>query len=271
MRRLSALLAAVLALVAVPGANAAAAAARGGTAGAFSFRASLDDQRLDLSSSSDPVLIRPGRESTLTLDLRNRTDAPVVVRQVRLRGQAFAVTLVSYDVLIQARVPARSQVSVDVPVDFADLDKQVEGLLPASLSLVDPQGDTLAAQDFTMDVRGQALSLMGVFTLVVAIATVLSIVAIWIAVLRRRLPRNRWRRALRIGVTGAGVGVVLTLLLAELRLVAPSGSVWIPIVLVPTLAAFALGYLSPGPLAIEEEEGEDVEDWMRRATLVRQN
>jgi len=267
VRRLPALLAIALALIAVPGAT----AARAGAADAFSFTASLDDQRLDLSSSSDPVLIRPGRESTLTLDLRNRTDAPIVVRQVRLRGQAFAVTLVSYDVLIQARVPARSAVSVDVPVDFADLDKQVEGLLPASLSLVNPQGDTLASQDFTMDVRGQALSLMGVFTLVVAIATVLSIIAIWIAVLRRRLPRNRWRRALRIGVTGAGVGVVLTLLLAELRLVAPSGSVWIPIVLVPTLAAFALGYLSPGPLAIEEEEDEEVEDWMRRATLVRQN
>ena len=122
-----------------------------------------------------------------------------------------------------------------------------------------------------MDVRGQALSLMGLFTLVVAIATVLSIIAIWVAVLRRRLPRNRWRRALRIGVAGAGVGVVLTLLLAELRLVAPSGSVWIPTVLVPTLAACALGYLSPGPLAIEEEEEEEVEDWMRRATLVRQS
>ena len=267
MRWLLALLATTLALVAVPGPAAAAA----GGAGTFSFTASLDDQRLDLSSSSDPVLIQTGRESTLSLDLRNGTDAPVVVRQVQLRGQAFAVTLVSYDVLIQARVPARSEVSVDVPVDFGDLDEQVVGLFPASLSLAEPNGHTLATQDFTMDVRGQALSLMGVFTIVVAIATVLSIIAIWVAVLRRRLPPNRWRRALRIGVTGAGVGVVLTLVLAELRLVAPSGSVWIPIVLVPTLAACALGYLSPGPLAIEEEEEEEVEDWMRRATLVRQN
>jgi hypothetical protein len=267
VRWLAVLLAAALPFMAVPG----RAAAGGSGAGAFSFMASLDDQRLDLSSSSDPVVISPGRESTLTLDLRNQTDAPVIVRQVRLRGQAFAVTLVSYDVLIQARVPARSRVNVDVPVDFGDLDKQVVGLFPASLSLVDPQGDTLASQDFTMDVRGQALSLMGVFTIVVAIATVLSIIAIWVAVLRRRLPRSRWRRALRIGVTGAGVGVVLTLLLDELRLVAPSGSVWIPIVLVPTLAAFALGYLSPGPLAIEDEEEEEVEDWMRRATLVRQS
>jgi hypothetical protein len=267
VKRLSALVALSLAVLAALG-----PAAAGGGPGVFSFTASLDGQRLDLSSSSDPVLIVPGRESTLTLELRNDTDSPVVVRQVQLRGQAFAVTLVSYDVLIQARVPARSDVTVDVPVDFGDLEEQVVGLLPASITLEDPNGNGLATQDFTMDVRGNALSLMGLFTLVVAIATGASIVAIWIAVLRRRLPRSRWRRAVRIGVTGAGVGVLLTLLLAELRLVAPSGRVWIPIVLVPTLAACALGYLSPGPLAIEEEEeDEEVQDWMRRPTMVSQS
>jgi len=261
----------VPALLAIAVVSMAVPSPTGAAEGAFSFRASFDNQRLDLSSSSDPVLIVPGRESTLALELHNGTDSPIVVRQVQLRGKAFEVSLVSYNVLIQARVPAHSNVNVDVPVDFGDLDTQVTGLFPASMALLDPGGSQLATQDFTMDVRGNALSLMGLFTLVVAIATVLSFIAIWVAVLRRRLPRNRWRRALRIGVTGAGVGVVLTLLLAELRLVAPSGSVWIPIVLVPTLAACALGYFSPGPLAIEEEEEQEEEDWMRRATLVRQN
>jgi hypothetical protein len=241
-------------------------AAAAGSDGGFSFTASLDGQRLDLSTSSDPVLIDPGKESTLTLELRNGTDSPVVVRQVQMRAQAFEVTLVSYDVLIQARVPSQRDVTVDVPIDFGDLDDQVTGLFPASLILVDPERQTLASQDFTLDVRGRAFSLMGVFTFLVAIATGLSVLAIWLAVLRRRLPPNRWRRALRIGVTGAGIGVVLTLLLAELRLVAPSGSVWIPVVLVPTVAASALGYLSPGPLAIEEEP--EIADWMRRETAV---
>lgn len=258
---------AVLALVVgVLGAPSPAAAR--GSDGTFSFTASLDDQRLDLSSSSDPVLIRPGQESTLTLELRNRTDSPVIVRQVQLRGRAFEVTLVTYDVLIQARVDARDTEEVDIPMDFGDLDDQVTGLFPASMTLVDPDRNDLARQGFTLDVRGRAFSLMGLVTMVVAVATGLSILAIWLAVLRRRLPPSRWRRALRIGVTGAGAGVVLTLLLAQLRLVAPSGAVWIPIVLVPTLAACALGYLSPGPLAIEEEH--DVEDWMRRATVVSQ-
>ena len=263
MRRLLPLLALVaVALLATPG-----PAAAGGSDDGFSFTASLDDQRLDLSSSSDPVRINTGRESTLTLELRNATDSPTVVRQVQLRGTAFGVTLVSYDVLIQARVPARSDITVDVPIDFGDLDDQVTGLLPASLRLADPERNELVAQDFTMDVRGRALSLMGVFTIIVALGTALSFVAIWAAVLRRRLPLSRWRRGLRFGITGAGVGVSLTLLLSELRLVAPSGSVWIPIVLLPTLGAFALGFLSPGPLAIEEEQG--IEAWMRRAAVAQ--
>jgi hypothetical protein len=251
-----------VALLATPGPVAA-----GSPDDDLSFTASLDDQRLDLSSSSDPVRINTGRESTLTLELRNATDSPAVVRQVQLRGTAFGVTLVSYDVLIQASVPARRDVTVDVPIDFGDLDDQVTGLLPASLHLVDPERNEVATQDFTMDVRGRAMSLMGVFTIIVALGTALSFVAIWAAVLRRRLPPSRWRRGLRFGITGAGVGVSLTLLLSELRLVAPSGSVWIPIVLLPTVGAFALGFLSPGPLAIEEEQG--IEAWMKRATVVR--
>ena len=240
--------------------------AAAGTEDEFGFEATLDGQRIDLSTSSDPIVISPGQESTLTLDLVNNTAEEVVVRQVQIRGGAFEVTIVTYDVIIQAAVPAGEELIVDVPMDFGDLDDQATGLLPASMRLINEERDELASEDFTMDVRGRAFSLMGVFTIIVAVATVLSIVTIWIAVLRRRLPPSRWRRALRFGVTGAGAGATLVLLLSELRLVAPNGSVWIPIVLVPTLAALVVGYLSPGPLSIEDEE--EVEDWMRRPTMV---
>jgi hypothetical protein len=54
--------------------------------------------------------------------------------------------------------------------------------------------------------------------------------------------------------------VTLTLFLSLLLLVTPTGSVWIPLVLVPTVGAFLLGWFSPGPLSDEEVE---VEDWMR--------
>src|SRR5262249_60217606 len=126
--------------------------------GGFAVRASFANPRLDLSSHSHPVLIGPGRESTLALELHNGTDSPIVVRQVQLRGKAFEVSLVSYNVLIQARVPAHSNVNVDVPVDFGDLDTQVTALFPPPMPLLDPPASQLATQDFTMDVRGNALS-----------------------------------------------------------------------------------------------------------------
>src|SRR6266545_4788008 len=168
------------------------------------FTARLDGQRLDLSSSGDPIVIDPDKSSTLSLHLRNHGDRPVTVRQVQIRGKAFGITLMAYDVTINATVPSDDQLKVDVPIEFVDLGDQVDGLLPATI---------------------------------------------------------RFRRGVRLGITGAGVGVTLTLVLAQLLLVPPKGSVWIPLLLVPTLGAFVAGYLSPGPLAIEEEEEE--EDWMR--------
>ncbi len=52
------------------------------------------------------------------------------------------------------------------------------------------------------------------------------------------------------------------MLLSVLLFMPPKGSVWVPLVLIPTLAAFALGFVSPGPMALDEGEDE-VEDWMR--------
>jgi len=238
------------------------AVAESGQPSDVSFAAALDGQRLDLSSSGDPIILDPDRVSTLALLIRNNTNQPLTVRQVQIRGKAFGLTLLAYDVTINAKIGAGESTKVDVPVEFVDLGQQADGLLPATIRLIDPDRNQLASRDFTVDVRGSATSLMAVFTLVVAIATGASIVAIWIAVGRRRLPRNRWRRGLRFALVGAGVGVTLTLFLALLLLVTPTGSVWIPLLLVPTAGAFLLGWFSPGPLGDDQDESE-VEDWMR--------
>jgi len=240
-----------------------AAASAGGPGGPVRFTALLDGQRLDLSSSGDPIILDPDRSSTLALDLRNESDQELTVRQVQIRGKAFGVTLIAYDVTINARVPSRDVVELDVPVEFIDLGQQAAGLLPATIRLIGPARDELAALDFTVDVRGSPTSLMSMFTIVVAIATGFSIATIWIAIGRRRLPPSRFRRGVRLGTTGAGVGVTFTLLLSQLLLVSPKGGVWIPLLLVPTLGAFVLGYVSPGPLALEDDEDDVVEDWMR--------
>jgi len=245
-----------------PFASSAVAAGRS----VISFEVLLNGQRLDLSSTGDPIILDPDKDSTLSLSVHNQAGQPVTVRQVQIRGNAFGITLLAYDVTINALVSAHDTLKVDVPIEFVDLGRQVDGLLPATVRLLDPTRTELAAKQFVVDVRGSPDSLMTIFTLIVAIATGLSMLAIWISIGRRQLPRSRIRRGIRFGVTGAGVGVTLTLFLAQVLLVTPRGSVWIPLVVAPTAAAFLLGYVSPGPLVIEDEEAEPVEDWMR-ATL----
>ena len=241
----------------------AAGAASASTRGSIAFSAQIDGQRLNLSSSSDPIVVDPTRHSVLVLDMHNLGTTTNTVRQVQIRGTAFGITLMAYDVTINARIAAASRVHVEVPVEFVDLGQQADGLLPATIRLLNPTDSELAAQNFTVDIRGSASSLMAIFTMVVAVATGISIASIWIAIGRRRLPKNRLQRGVRFAVSGIGIGITLTLFLSEVLLVTPKGEVWIPLLLVPSVGAFVLGFLSPGPLADEDVE---VEDWMR-ATL----
>jgi hypothetical protein len=236
---------------------------------AMSFQARLDGAPLDLSSSGDPIVLKPDSPLLLRLAMRNDGTDPAVVRHVQIRGTAFGITLLAYDFTINSLVrPGETEV-LRVPVQFVDLGQQSDGLLPASMTLTSADGTELANQDFTVDIQGSASSLTVIFTMIVAIATGISIAAIWIAVLRRRLPHSRWRRGLRLGIVGAGVGVTVTMLLSVLLFMPPKGSVWVPLVLIPAIAAFVLGYLSPGPMAIEDEE-EPVEDWMRATVAADQ-
>lgn len=232
-------------------------------AGDLDVRAELGRQPLDLSSSGDPIILRPERRTILSLDMVNSGSAPVVVRHVQIRGSAFGITLMAYDFTINATVGAGERERLDVPVEFVDLEQQFTGLLPATMRLLSTNDSELASQEFVVDVKGSSTSLIVIFTAIVAIATGISIAAIWIAIVRRRLPPSRLRRGIRLGVAGAGIGITLTLLLSILLFMPPKGSVWIPLLLVPTLVAFVLGYLSPGPMAIDEGEEEEVEEWMR--------
>jgi hypothetical protein len=234
-----------------------------GAQGEIIVRGQLGGQPLDLSSSGDPIILNPDRSTILSLDMVNPGSEPVVVRHVQIRGTAFGITLMAYDFTINAVVGAGQRERLEVPVEFVDLDEQFNGLLPATMRLLNVDESEVAAQDFVVDIKGSPGSLVVIFTVIVAIATGISIASIWIAIVRRRLPPNRIRRGIRLGIAGAGVGVTLTLLLSVLLFMPPKGSVWIPLLLIPTLTAFVLGYLSPGPMAMGEAEEEEVEEWMR--------
>ncbi len=250
-------IAAVLVLV-VPAASPAGAQEE---APDVEFTARIDGRDVTDAGSNDAVPLDPTGITTIDLAITNNGSDPVTVRRVRLFGEAFGLTLVAYDVTIELPVGAGASETVEVPVEFIDLDRQATGLLPGGLTLYDPERRPLATERFVIDVQGSWTSVLGLFGIFVAVATALGIAGIVLGVSRRTLGPNRVRRAVRFGFVGLGVGLTFVISLAVFRIVAPTGAVWILLLLVPAVAGALLGYLSPGPLAIEESD--DIDDAVR--------
>ena len=225
--------------------------------GALTFTATVDDRAVAGAGSSDPVRLDPRGETELALEITNPTDQDVVVRRVRLFGEMMSLTLVAYDVTVDLPVDAGATESLQIPVEFVDLDRQATGLLRGGLSLFGEDRELLAREAFVIDVRGSVTSVVGLFGIFVAVATGLAIVGIALAVSRRTLGPNRLQRGARFAFVGLGIGLTVVISLAAFRIVALSGMVWIPMLVVPAAIGFALGYVSPGALAIEEEDEVD--------------
>ncbi len=225
-----------------------------GEDGVLTFTATVDERDVAGAGSGDPVRLDPRSQTELALEITNPTDQDVVVRRVRLFGEMMSLTLVAYDVTVELPVDAGETESLLIPIEFVDLDRQATGLLRGGLSLFGEDRELLARQEFVMDVRGSVNSVVGLFGIFVAVATGLAIVGIALAVSRRTLGPNRVRRGARFAFVGLGIGLTLVISLAAFRIVALSGSVWLPMLVIPSAFGFALGYVSPGALAIEEDE-----------------
>src|SRR3546814_5967266 len=117
----------------------------------------------------------------------------------------------------------------------------------------------LGREDFGLDGRGRTTSTLGLFAFAVLGIAGFSITVLALNTLRRRLASNRFVRGLQFAVAGAAVGVTLALGLSILRIDFADAEEWLPLVFLPTVIAFGIGYLAPGPLslsirAVREEE-----------------
>jgi hypothetical protein len=247
----------VVAVLAVLG-----AAAPAGAAEVLELEAAVDGRDVEGAGSSDPIVIDPSTLQQIDLTVTNPTGSPVDVRRVRLQGDVGGLTLVAYDVTTDLRVGSGATETLELPVEFAGLERQALGLLPGGLSLFDEERQEVGSTDFVIDVKGDNTSVMGLFTLFVAIASAVGLVVLGTRISRRTLVGNRFRRGLQFAAVGLGVGVTLVMGLSVLRIVAPTATVWVPLVLIPTIGAGALGYLSPGPLDFEPDEIDELERQM---------
>jgi hypothetical protein len=243
-----------LALVALiaPGTQAAAASV-------LEIDAVLGGRNITGADSTDPIRIEPREPLPLSLTMRNAGDRVEEIRFVRLEGSALGLTFLTYDLGVRARIRPGEQVTFDAVLDFFDLENQATGYLGTSLRVYDPQRQLLGEQAFVVDVQGQATSTLGVFALAVAVLAAVSVVILVLNTLRRRLPANRFVRGAQFAVPGAAIGITLALGVSVLRIAFADAEAWVPVVAVPLLIGFLLGYLAPGPLSrsireVREEE-----------------
>ncbi|MBB5959060.1 FlaG/FlaF family flagellin (archaellin) [Saccharothrix tamanrassetensis] len=196
---------------------------------------------------NDDLVLDPTGSARISVTVHNRTDTVRHVKTVRLSGTALALTFFSYDTTVPFDVPAKESVTKAFVLDLTQLGTQATGLLPTDIEVLDVQRDVIATISTTGDVRGSVWSVYGIFGIAVFALTALAwIGALW-ALARRRLPANRWQRAMQFLPAGIGTGLVAVISLSVLRVMAPSPAAEIPFILGAAAAAFALGYLTPHP------------------------
>jgi hypothetical protein len=241
----------LLALVAVLAAPAASAAEHR----SLDWSATLGGRDIGSATSTRPIRLEPAAGTVLTVHVKNTGTVPLTVQAAVLEGRVIGLPFFSYRSQVGMRLKPGQTLDKVVQLDLSDLGDQATGLIPGRVRLLDENRNVLATRNFVVDVHGRALSVYGVFGLVIAITTVLIIIGLVITLLRRRLPENRWQRAMQFLPAGVGIGFVATFSLSASRILAPSPTLWVPLVLVCAAIAFVLGYFAPGPDADGNGDG----------------
>ena len=222
-------------------------------------RSTIDDRALADASPGSPIRLDPQEVAVLTLDVENPGSAPAEIARVRLLGELLGLTFLTYDVRVGVVIEAGEQRSLEVPLDFFDLERQANGYLRASVRTYDAAGDQLSSEPLVLDVRGDVTSTLSLFAGLLFVLTVASAVRNVRDSMRGTLPANRFVRGLRFGLTGLGVGLVVSVAFSILRVFALPAAGWVPITLIATTAGFAFGYLAT--VGAAPSDGDDDEPW----------
>ncbi|MCW2607463.1 MAG: hypothetical protein JWO60_2156 [Frankiales bacterium] len=235
----------VVVLALVLGGAAAPALAAGEPPGDVAFTATVGGRDLDRVDANDPVTLRPADGVVVTVDVRNTGSSAVEVRSVRLDAKVVGLAFLAYTTRVDLRLAPGESGQRAFALDLGDLGGQAVGLLPARLALLSPDREVLASRAVPVDVRGDARSVYGVFALGVAGISLLLLAGLIVRLAAHKLPGNRWSRAWRFAVPGAGLGLTLTFTLSALRLLVPSPGASLSLVVVGGLGGLVAGYLSP--------------------------
>ena len=238
---------AVVPVAAAPAALAAAPVAPAAPPPGFTWRATINGRDVAAASTGDPIPLPAGRDLRVDLVVDNRSAVPVTVRSLRLEGRVMGMSFFSFTSQVDLVAQAGATETRAILVDLGALGDQAVGLIPARMSLGAPDRSVIDSEAFAADVRGSLFSAYGLFGLAVGIVTLVLLVSLALEIARHRLPANRWRRGVRFLAPGIGIGLVATFTLSATRILIPSATVWVPLVLGCGGVAFLIGYLTPAP------------------------
>ncbi len=190
------------------------------------------------------------------------TDAPVEVRRVRIEGELLGLNFLTYDARVQLTVDPASTRDVEIPLDFFELERQASGYLRAFVRVYDQDGTRVASQPFAIDIRGNATSMMALFSIGLFLVTVITALLNVRDFRSNQLPEQRFARGVRFLIPGLGLGLLLSVAFSVLRIFPLPAAGWVPLTVIPTIAGFAIGYfVIPEPSGDDDhEDDEDDED-----------
>ena len=223
------------------------AAPASAASGDLDVQTSVGGASLRDAGANSPIELRPTDSTVVTVRVTNKGSGPVEVRSVRLNARVLGLAFFSYTTRVDLTVAPGATGTRTFALDLGDLDGQATGLLPAELALLAPDRSVVFSEHGTVDVKGKLLSVYGVFGLAVAAITALLAIGLLLRLVRRTLPDSRWARALRFAVPGVGLGLTVTFTLGVLRVVVPSLSTSIALLVGGLIVGFVLGYLTPAP------------------------
>ena len=279
-RTLGLLITVLIALLGVvPGAEAATASVRNtsahngvarseSTLAAADWQATIDGHDVSTANSSSPIPLTAGRDARVLLSVTNPGSDAVTIRTLRLEGRVLGMSFFAFSTRIDLDVAAGATEQRTIQLDLSDLGDQAVGLIPGQLSLLGADRTVISQRSLATDVRGSLHSAYGIFGLAVALVTLVLILSLAVEIARHQLPLNRWRRAVRFLAPGVGIGLTATFTLSATRILIPSATVWVPLVLGCGVVAFLIGYLTPTPDHEDAYQDEDY-DYRSRSGPVR--
>jgi hypothetical protein len=222
-----------------------------------SVTATANGQDVASADSGNPLRLEPGTPVDIAVVVTNRGSTPVVVQDIELGGRVLGLSFFSYATTVDHTVAPGATDTVRYRLNLTGLSGEATGLIGGRLTVIDSGGHAIAVIPTVTDVRGSLISVYGLFGIALVVLTALAIVDASLALVRRRVSPNRWRRGLRLLIPGIGIAMVLAFSASVARLWVPETSRWLMIAAISAAVFFAVGYLSPTP---EHDDDQDVDD-----------